>query len=302
MMCVLIFLVSGYVPLDRVLAEALFLRSYLPGLANHTWSLGVEEHFYIGLPLVLVGMARWGHDERPFRWLPAMYAVSAVTILSLRIVNAVNVPYSDATHLFPTHLRIDSLLFGVLLAYGFHFYRLPFMDFCRQNRAPLACFGVIGMVPFFIFALETNPLIHSAGLSVAYLSSGAILMSAMGQASGEFNFGKPLFRFLSWVGYHSYSIYLWHMLVLNVLVPITVRRIGSIPPLEVYVMIYVVEAVVFGIVAAQVIEVPVLRMRDRLWPSRTRGAVAVVTVDNADALPGSRERQVPGGSFQSSGA
>src|SRR6266536_4891341 len=39
-------------PLTRAhaLAEMLFLQSYWMGIWGHTWSLAVEEHFYIALP------------------------------------------------------------------------------------------------------------------------------------------------------------------------------------------------------------------------------------------------------------
>jgi peptidoglycan/LPS O-acetylase OafA/YrhL len=40
------------------LREVAFLQNYGPGLWDHTWSLAVEEHFYIGLALLLMVMMR----------------------------------------------------------------------------------------------------------------------------------------------------------------------------------------------------------------------------------------------------
>src|SRR5215471_3226627 len=51
------------------LHDIFFVQSYFPGTYQHFWSLSVEEHFYILLPLALYFMLRkggWG-DNDPFR-------------------------------------------------------------------------------------------------------------------------------------------------------------------------------------------------------------------------------------------
>ena len=50
--------VIGYrIPVGVMFSELFFLQSYLRGAWNQTWSLAVEEHFYIALPLVLLFLA-----------------------------------------------------------------------------------------------------------------------------------------------------------------------------------------------------------------------------------------------------
>jgi peptidoglycan/LPS O-acetylase OafA/YrhL len=283
--CGIVYLTFGYVPLDRALSEVFFMQSYFPGLLGHTWTLGVEEHFYLVTPFVMAALVRWGPADRPFRWIPALFVVSAVTLLGLRIFNAMNADYTQETHLYPTHLRFDSLLFGVLLSYLHQFHASGFMEFCQRNRLRLACCGAIGFAPFFVFELEVSPLVHSIGLSILYLSSGSLLMAAIACETHGTKQPGHVVRFLSWIGYHSYSIYLWHLLVQQFMLPITLRIIGFMPSLEVVVVVYVFEAIAFGIVAARVIEVPVLQMRDRLWPSRSRGVAAEATVEKPSPTP-----------------
>ena len=283
--CGIVYVTNGYVPLGRALAELFFMQSYFQGLSGHTWTLAVEEHFYLVTPFVMAAFVRWGPSDRPFRGIPVLFAVSAVTLLGLRIANAMNVAYTHETHLFPTHLRFDSLLFGVLLSYFHQFHALAFKEFCQRNRVPLACCGAIGFAPFFLFQLDSF-LVHSVGLTVLYLSSGSLLMAALACETQGTKQPGHLVRFLSWIGYHSYSIYLWHMLVLQIMLPISLRIIGFMPSLEVVVAIYVFEAIAFGIVAARVIEVPVLRLRDRLWPSRSRGVAAEATADKSSPSRG----------------
>jgi peptidoglycan/LPS O-acetylase OafA/YrhL len=91
--------------------DVFFVQSYLPGTYNHFWSLSVEEHFYVLLPLMLFFMLRKARpgDLDPFRWLPLIFVLVATLSLSLRLVHAALVqPFHWTTHMSPTHFRLDS--------------------------------------------------------------------------------------------------------------------------------------------------------------------------------------------------
>ena len=55
------------------LHDIFFVQSYRPGTYGHFWSLSVEEHFYILLPLTLYFMLRRAGDSDPFRNLPLIF-------------------------------------------------------------------------------------------------------------------------------------------------------------------------------------------------------------------------------------
>src|SRR5262245_52834501 len=105
-------------PVDRIVSELFFLQSYTSGLWRHTWSLAVEEHFYLLLAL-LFAVATAGRMRAYFglRSVLGLYVVTAAVCLLLRIRLSTSLSYSHMTHLFATHLRLDSLFFGVLLSY-----------------------------------------------------------------------------------------------------------------------------------------------------------------------------------------
>jgi peptidoglycan/LPS O-acetylase OafA/YrhL len=100
-------------PWRAVLAEVFFVRDYFNNeIIEYGWSLGVEEHFYIFLPILLVGLLRLG--KRSWRILPLISIVVAVTCLVWRVRTA----GGDWPQ---THLRIDGLFCGVALGYYKHF-------------------------------------------------------------------------------------------------------------------------------------------------------------------------------------
>ena len=105
----------------------------------HTWSLAVEEHFYLLLPLLLAFMLqRWPGQLKQF---PRIVLFTSAVCLILRCAPP-HWSYPYAPGMYLTHLRIDSLFFGVLIAYLYHlrpevFARLSarqtpllFADFC----------------------------------------------------------------------------------------------------------------------------------------------------------------------------
>ena len=102
-------------------SELLFLQSYIPGIWGITWSLAVEEHFYLTLPLMFLLLAR-RKRERPFAAMPYIFGAVAVFSLACFAVGSKgNGAVDYFTYLYPTHLRIDGLMFGVLLSYYYAF-------------------------------------------------------------------------------------------------------------------------------------------------------------------------------------
>ena len=65
--------------------EILFVQDYKFGIWMHCWSLGVEEHFYILLPILLLLLIRFASDRaNPFKSIPRAFLVVAVMCFVLR--------------------------------------------------------------------------------------------------------------------------------------------------------------------------------------------------------------------------
>jgi peptidoglycan/LPS O-acetylase OafA/YrhL len=164
----------------------------------HTWSLAVEEQFYIVYPLFLFLIARY-FRKRYF------LAVAAAFVLSFALsVRQLHTDSVAAFYLAPP--RAWELMMGGVLALRV----LPEL----KNRLAANILGLTGLVlifySVFVFSAETpfpgyNALFPSVGAAL-------IIFSGSGQESwaGRLLSTKPLV----FVGLISYSLYLWHWVLL----------------------------------------------------------------------------------------
>jgi peptidoglycan/LPS O-acetylase OafA/YrhL len=273
---------------ERLLYEAVYVQNYWGGLWNHTWSLAVEEHFYLGLPIVLACCV-WIARRDPFRWLWVGLLAGCVGVLAWRVVTVAS-PHPFEPYLFPTHLRIDSLLWGVLLCWVFHRERAR-VAALRPWGVPVAVVGAALLAPVFVSEIGKSLFLATWGLTTIAvgftLLLAAVLMTLTEDAASPSGWRAAPGTLIAAIGVDSYSIYLWHMAVQKWVMPWYRRSLLTAvgDPTASYLaalVAYVVTAVVLGVVAARLIERPALALRDRLFPSRS----GMVTVGVPAPTPG----------------
>jgi peptidoglycan/LPS O-acetylase OafA/YrhL len=113
--------------------------------------------------------------------------------------------------------------------------------------------------------LMTTPWLYTIGYLYVALGAGALLLFFVDSGFGAGGWTRGV----AYVGSHSYSIYLWHGGVGLLADAILLRRLHS--PLMLHHAVCVVGSIVVGIAMANLIEIPVLHLRDRFFPSRSRG-------------------------------
>ncbi len=197
-------LIGKPVPWPTALSEALFVQNYGPRMWTHTWSLAVEEHFYLLLALGMGMAAKRG--QRGMRALAVASFLACVTVGILRFQVFAAASYQMDTHYTPTHLRVDALAFGTLLSYLHHFHREGTEGQVRRWRGGLWLLG-LGLV-----GLGAHGGLTWAGSYLSlYLGFGALLMTVV--VIGEDKKSRPLgaiAKRLAFFGAWSYSVYLWH--------------------------------------------------------------------------------------------
>ncbi|MCE9604360.1 MAG: acyltransferase [Planctomycetia bacterium] len=259
-----------YLPKPAVLSELLFLQSYLPGLWNHTWSLAVEEHFYLLLPLVLVGLLRWNKKSvAPLRSILPLAGVVGALCLYWRIARWEAHPvFDNQTNLFPTHLRLDGLFFGVALSYLYHFHKPSFISLLKPWRGVLLIAGLLLLAPAFYWTFA-DPILFTVGFTMFYIGGGLLLVGVLLCDLPRDGFVGGVLKRLAKLGSYSYSIYLWHMPFLVWGVPLVQRMLGRPLGFSGAVVVYLSGSLVCGVVMAKCVEMPALKLRERWFPARS---------------------------------
>jgi peptidoglycan/LPS O-acetylase OafA/YrhL len=197
----------------------------------------------------------------------------ALLCLALRIVTCGSNEFTYLTHLRPTHLRIDSLFFGVCIAYFSNFHPAMFKRIAERFSVGFLFLGGILLLPAFIYDLETTWMIPIFGFSIFYVGWGMVLVGMLGlvgDSRSRVVSGSRLVRLLALIGVQSYSIYLWHYMYRYLLI-LHICPFFGLSQYEnwfIYAVLYLAGSVLLGIGMGKVVEAPALRIRDRYFPSR----------------------------------
>jgi peptidoglycan/LPS O-acetylase OafA/YrhL len=219
-----------------------FLR--LPFTIAHTWSLGVEEKFYLLWPLLLPVVAR---TRRPVAWLlAAFFAVTA-----WRYFVALKWNWPQAYFSFDT--RMSGILLGAIAAFTrFEFSRLTLAFAC-------VALGIATMMP----SLPTQDQTRAVTLSItlAELSAFVLVCHAAQRGVGSAILAS---RPMAYIGRLSYGIFIWHF-------PVTVLLVRTQPT-----WLTVCATLLFSFTMAAIclhwLDMPIKRWRERSWARVHHGA------------------------------
>ena len=209
---------SGQLDLPSILAQFLHFANYgmVAGWENVAvgtevyWSLAVEEHFYLIFPWFYIFLIRRGLT--PKQQALVMWGICAL-ILLWRCILVFGFHSSAARTYYATDTRIDSILFGCILAvYGNPVLDQPVdesMTDWKRILLPIGC----GVLAFSL--IIRSPEFRE---TFRYTLQGIALFPIFVVAIREPEFG--IFRWLNvaWIrflGLLSYSLYLVHIVVIG---------------------------------------------------------------------------------------
>ena len=170
---------------------------------RHTWSLAIEEQFYILWPLIVAG-ALW-FNRRKDGVLAAICILGIVA--STATMASIYSPGDPSRAYYGTDTRIHQLLVGCLL--GILMQRLNWLGRFAGLPAVLSIASAIGLLIAFA-TLSDQSADYYKGLSVLLATTTAALVWSV-----EMHPGTAIARILSfgplaWIGRLSYGLYLWH--------------------------------------------------------------------------------------------
>jgi peptidoglycan/LPS O-acetylase OafA/YrhL len=186
---------------------------------THTWSLAVEEQFYLIWPLVV--LAVMGLSRTISRGLHILLCISVVGALGSALEMALLYsPSANVTRLyFGTDTHAQSLLVGSTMACVMTLIQ---MRRGNEGMAPVArsavtrrllvavgLAGLAGTLTLTYTLVGTSAIDYRGGFMLSALSAAAIIIGAVCVPHGAVDRGLS-WRPLVWLGTISYGAYLWH--------------------------------------------------------------------------------------------
>jgi peptidoglycan/LPS O-acetylase OafA/YrhL len=216
-----------------------------------TWTLAVEEQFYLVLPLIIM-------------WLPKRFLMPALIGLSAFAIVFRYLLYERATFASLTLLprRMDLLLGGVILAYARD--RFDLSRYILAFRIVPLLAMVILLITAILSRRHLFVIFNPTLLSVGFASFMLAIM--LGSPEGQ-RYRSPLLRYF---GQISYALYLVHQPISGLLHGILLDStpdVGSLPQLAVTLLAF---AASVGVAAAswKWLERPILRAIPSRMPQR----------------------------------
>ncbi|MBT1018171.1 acetyltransferase [Canibacter sp. lx-72] len=177
-----------------------------PELFRNTWSLGVEEQFYLLLPLLLLLLKRAPNNNAR---LAVFLLCGGASVLAMTSMSAAGV--SASRIYFGSDSHSSGLLLGASLALALHrkpgSHKAP--SWYRQIVYMLGtCSGLIALLIMFLILQEGSAESFQGGILLVTFATIGIITCVTGYRSlpGKLLDSGPLKE----IGQKSYGIYLWH--------------------------------------------------------------------------------------------
>ena len=188
-----LYSISGLSNFFYLINQVDYFNNIFDNPLGHTWSLGIEEQFYIIYPLLLFFLIK------NFKYNKTSIILYFIIFLSLVIINFFNI--NNTTVFYLPFLRFWEFFLGCVI---------PFLRIKKNNQLSLVFFILIFIILFSnIFGENnTNPTLYIfKNILITFFASFFLIF-----------YNKPnnlliIFenKFFTFLGNLSYSIYLWHL-------------------------------------------------------------------------------------------
>lgn len=252
----------------------LYIQNLFPHLTTPyglepTWSLAIEEQFYMTWPLLVLLLKR--------RSLAILLVCFIFLSVTLRIIGYEHDASLKFIHAF-TFCRLDAISMGSLAAIWFRSGASTTTLWRRQSHLCILI-GLIGVVLARVLFHQESTVVSYAFIAIGF---AGILGSALASSTDASLTGRLLsVSSLRYIGRISYGLYLTHMPLFLIVTDIMhSRRIGIGSPILSNMFGAVVQFIIVFAVASlswQLLETPILRLKSYFpsgssfhWPTQQK--------------------------------
>jgi peptidoglycan/LPS O-acetylase OafA/YrhL len=237
------------------------------GTFSHSWSLCVEEQFYLVLPLIFWLFIHFKGGKKAGYFIAALFIFGfIIRLLSWKYLVG---PYLSTDQFgarwnefmyYPTYNHLDGLLVGVSIAGLFTFYPKA-KEWVNTRSYLILCCGIALLIGgFFLCKVYASYNTAIFGFPVISLGYGLVLAAFVSPSNVFFKLKSKVTALIATL---SYSIYLSHKIIIHLLQNL-LEKLG-IDKNSVLTMVICAICVFTGaLVMRYLIEKPALRMRDRI--------------------------------------
>ena len=248
------------------------------GLAfSQVWSLCIEEHFYLALPMLIVTFSAWRWGRHGF-WIAGFLITLGCAFRAYfwMLVQAGEARWYGSIY-YPTYSHMDGLVVGVSIAAIFTFYPQQ-RTWLQKHSYWLMAAGaaVLYFAATVIDANQTSFLSSVFGFPLVAVGFGCMAISALSPSCFLYSRSSAVTKMIAIL---AYSIYLIHKIVISAL-----QKAAGVLSINVDGTLMLLLCILCTLLAAwllyTVVERPFLRLRERIFAKK---AVKSTTTNPATA-------------------
>jgi peptidoglycan/LPS O-acetylase OafA/YrhL len=236
------------------------------GTFSHGWSLCVEEHFYLLLPIVLLLLLRNKLFQKSYWVLIALFVFGfAIRLYSWYSLYLPFIDYDNAWLYwhkyiyYPTYNRLDGLLIGVSIA-GIYQFMPDLWNRLSKYGNPILLIGLLIITGAYFLCLEQRSFYASIfGFPLVGLGYGFVVLGAVCPTCILYQYKSKTTTFIAAL---SYGIYLTHKGVIHITQQLLQNFDIDINS-NLSLLICIITCITAAFIMHQIIEKPFMKLRTR---------------------------------------